>query len=88
VFAHVVPVERQRAGRSVELVEVPLEELIHGGLDPWVATLLDLTDQAVASSSGATLRPWSSWDDLGEVVPPLRQSVDAAINPDSQRPAR
>jgi hypothetical protein len=74
--------------RDLQHVEVAVEELVDRGLGTGAPLLVHLGQEAGADLLGLLggLRP--SWHDLGEVVPLLRDRVEARVHAHAVRPAR
>ena len=80
VIADVAAVKRQGTGRSIELIEVALDQLIHRGVGSRIPALLDLADQPVANGTGPSVGPRSGSNDLGQVVPTLAHRIESGVD--------
>lgn len=87
VLTHVTAVQLQRPRRSVELVQVAVEQLVDRGRSARASPLLHLAYQPVSNGAGLPLRLRPCRDDFGEVVPTLAHRVDPGVHADSQRAA-
>ena len=72
------PVKGEGVGCAVELVEVPIEQLISCRVGPWVAPLRDRAHRLVASCASLPVGVSAPADDLNEIVSALRHGVDTA----------
>ena len=79
------PVAVQRRRLDVEHLQVPFEDLTHGGAGARVAALVDLGEQASTRLLGQLPRPRAGLDRLGEVVALARQRIDSGVHADPQR---
>lgn len=75
-------------GGAVELFEIALDQLVDGRARARVAVLRELANEAVSGvlRGAPGLRPGR--DDLDQVVPALRDRVDAGVDADTEGAAR
>jgi hypothetical protein len=82
VVADMRAAEIQRGRRSVELVQVAIEELVDGRARARATLLRNLIERLASGGLSLTLRLRSHLDDLFEVVPAARHGVDARVHGD------
>lgn len=87
VLAHQALVEPQRVRSAVELREVALQQLGHGRPGPRVPALSDLGDEPGPRRVRLALGVPARRDQLGQVVPPPGDRIDAGVHADPQRAA-
>ncbi len=88
VVADVTAIERPRAVRAVELVEVALQQLVDCRVGPRVAALGDLGQQPIPGRTRLALGRRAGWDRLDERVPLLRDGVHSGVDAHPEGAAR
>jgi hypothetical protein len=84
VVLDVADVALQRRLVHVHDIEVLIQQLIHGGASAWVPLLVNLVQEPGPESLGLSVRSWTGWHDLAQVVPLPGKRVDAGVDADPQ----